>query len=172
MQTYVKSDDEGSEGESASIRRSISLIGRSAGSHERDYDADERFAQENISIWTLILSKHFLMIYAMSASELFYALYFDIVFKELGQHYIEADETLTRIGSMGYLANMVGRLVGGFMLDYYDPIKVNHVILSVFLITMVTLHWSIQQVGTYMLTTVAVMGCEGAFVALQAVVVM
>ena len=84
------------------------------------------------------------MIYAMSASELFYALYFDIVFKELGQHYIDADEKLTRIGSMGYLANMFGRLAGGFLLDYYDPIKVNHVILSVFLITMVTLHWSIQ----------------------------
>lgn len=112
------------------------------------------------------------MIYFMSAFELFYALYFDIVFKELGQHYITEDERLTEIGSTGYLANMVGRLVGGLMLDYYDPVQFNHVILGVFLVTMLTLHWSIQSFGTYLLTTVAVMGCEGAFVSLHAVLIM
>ena len=68
-----------------------------------------------------------------------YPLYFDVVFKEIGQYYIKEDETLTLIGSIAFASNSMFKLIIGIVLEYVPAKKVNWAILSVMFLHICTL---------------------------------
>ena len=101
-----------------------------------------------------------------------YPLYFDVVFKEIGQYYIKEDETLTLIGSVAFASNSIFKLVTGIVLEYVPAKKVNCAILTVMFLHVLTLQYAVKNWVTYMISSIIIMGCEGAYVTLQAVIVM
>ena len=101
-----------------------------------------------------------------------YPLYFDVVFKEIAQYYIKDDETLTMIGSVAFASNSIIKILVGITLEYIPCKKVNYCILIVMFLTILTLQQSMKNWVTYMITTIAIMGTEGAYVTLQAVITM
>ena len=70
---------------------------------ERNLDLEIR-AEQEISIFKIMRSQKFILIYCMSVFQMMYPLYFDVVFKEIGQFYIKEDETLTFIGSVSFIS--------------------------------------------------------------------
>ena len=101
-----------------------------------------------------------------------YPLYFDVVFKEIAQFYIKDDETLTMIGSIAFASNSIIKILIGITLEYIPCKKVNYCILTVMFLTILTLQQAMKNWVTYMITTICIMGCEGAYVTLQAVITM
>jgi len=75
----------------------------------------------------------------MFVFELLYPIYFEVVYKEIGQYYIKDDEILTYIGSMGFLALSFIKLFAGISLDYVSVKKVNTLLLIIFIIHIFTL---------------------------------
>lgn len=138
---------------------------------ERNFDLELR-AEAEISILTIMRSQKFLLIFFMSIFQLLLPLYFDVVFKEIAQYYIKDDETLTLIGSIAFTANSVTKLVIGIILEYVSCKKVNCVILAVMFVAILTLKYSVKNWITYMITSIVIMGTEGAYVTLQAVITM
>ena len=117
-------------------------------------------------------SKKFLLIFLMSIFQMMYPLYFDVVFKEIAQFYIKEDETLTLIGSIAFASNSLIKILIGIILEYVPCKKVNCCILFVQFLTIITLQQSMKNWVTYMIASIAIMGCEGAYVTLQAVITM
>lgn len=105
-------------------------------------------------------------------AQLLYPQYFDVIFKELGQQYIEDDETLTHIGSLSFACNSVMRLLTGFILDFVSAKKANYVIITLMMLHILTLHIAVQHWRLYMISSMVIMGCEGAYTSLQAVLIM
>ena len=68
-----------------------------------------------------------------------YPLYFDVVFKEIGQYYIKEDETLTLIGSLAFASNSLFKLIIGIVLEYVPAKKVNCCILFTMFVHILTL---------------------------------
>ena len=101
-----------------------------------------------------------------------YPLYFDVVFKEIGQFYIKQDETLTLIGSVAFASNSLFKLITGIVLEIMPVKKVNCFILAMMFVHIFTLEFALKNWASYMMSSIMIMGCEGAFVTLQAVIVM
>jgi hypothetical protein len=109
---------------------------------ERNLDLELR-AESEISILTIMKSNKFLLIYLMSIFQMMYPLYFDVVFKEIGQFYIKEDETLTLIGSVSFASNSLFKLITGVVLEFVPAKKVNAIILTTMFITLVTLQYTV-----------------------------
>lgn len=105
---------------------------------ERNLDLELR-AEAEISILTIMRSNKFLLIYLMSIFQMMYPLYFDVVFKEIGQYYIKEDETLTLIGSLAFASNSLFKLIIGIVLEYVNAKTVNWFILVVMFLHIITL---------------------------------
>lgn len=152
-----------------------SLSGRDVQHYERQIEkdlADELEAEEQASTFKLLLSNKFLLIYVMSVTQFMYPIYFDVIFKEIGQHYIDDDALLTKIGSIAQACNSVGRVLTGFALDYVSAKKANYAILAVMVAQILTLHIAVRHWQLYLYACMAIMGAEGAYTSLQAVLIM
>ena len=101
-----------------------------------------------------------------------YPLYFDVVFKEIGQFYIKEDETLTFIGSVSFITNSLLKLIIGIVLEVVPARRLNFGILVVMIAHVFTLQYALKNWISYMISSMVIMGCEGAYVTLQAVIVM
>ena len=101
-----------------------------------------------------------------------YPLYFDVVFKEIAQYYIKDDEMLTMIGSVSFASNSIFKLIIGIVLEYVPARKVNVFILIAMFFSIITLKVTVQGWFSYMCASFVIMGCEGAYVTLQAVLTM
>ena len=81
----------------------------------------------------------------MFVFELLYPIYFEVVYKEIGQYYIKDDEILTYIGSVGFMGMSFVKLFAGISLDYVSVKKVNSLLLAIFIIHIFTLQYTIQN---------------------------
>ena len=99
--------------------------------------------------------------------------YFMQVYKELGQYFIENDETLTNIGAAGYICSSIARLFTGLIVDCIDsPKRLNNYVLCLLFLQMLTLRLALEHEIAYAVSVCTVMACEGASVTLLAVMVM
>ena len=76
------------------------------------------------------------------------------------------------IGSVSFFSNSILKLITGIVLEYIPAKKVNCCILVVMFIHILTLKYTVRNWITYCFASVIIMGCEGAYVTLQAVFVM
>lgn len=105
---------------------------------ERNLDLEIR-AEQEISIFKIMRSQKFILIYCMSVFQMMYPLYFDVVFKEIGQFYIKEDETLTFIGSVSFITNSLLKLIIGIVLEVVPARRLNFCILVVMILHVFTL---------------------------------
>lgn len=64
------------------------------------------------------------------------------------------------------------RLLTGFILDFVSAKKANYVIITLMMLHILTLHIAVQHWRLYMISSMVIMGCEGAYTSLQAVLIM
>lgn len=64
------------------------------------------------------------------------------------------------------------KLITGIVLEYVSVKKVNIIILVIMFLHIFTLEFTLKNWISYMISSIVIMGCEGAFVTLQAVIVM
>lgn len=79
----------------------------------------------------------------MFVFELLYPIYFEVVYKEIGQYYIKDDEILSYIGSVGFMALSFIKLFAGISLDYVSVKKVNSLLLAILILHLFTLQYTI-----------------------------
>ena len=113
---------------------------------EKDFD-DEIEAERKASTFSLLKSRKFLLIYCMSITEFIYPMYFNAIFKEIGQYYIDDDDLLTKIGSIAQAFNSLFRFGSGFILDYVSAKKLNYVVIVTMIIQLLTLSKNLTKLS-------------------------
>ena len=122
----------------------------------------EEESENEATIGSIITSKDFMLLYAISFFQLFYGYYLLNVFKTLGAKTISNDQFLTLIGSVSSLFNGISKIFWSSLLDYFSFNRVFRTLVCLQLFLIATLLWSAQFPYLYMINVSLSVMCVGA----------
>lgn len=98
----------------------------------------------------------------ISFCQIFYGYYIIGVYKSLGATTISDDQLLTTIGSVGALFNGLSRIFWSSLLDWFAFRSVYRTLLSIQIICILFVEWSLSVPWLFLLIICMSMMCEGA----------